>query len=757
MRFLSLLLPLFIFSLSVSAQTGSLRGSILDKDTGNPIIYANVILEGTNYGASSDENGFYVFSKIPVGTYKLLTTYIGYKNYEGTIEIKDNRIISHSIYMESESIQLASVSISAAKEQRKSEVMVSKLEVLPTEIKALPSMGADADVLQYLQVLPGIVSTGDQGGQIYIRGGSPVQNKIMMDGMTIHNPFHSIGFYSVFETEIIRGVDVLTGGFNAENGGRISAVVDIKTREGNKKRFAGQVSASPFMVRGILEAPLKKFEAGNTAVSVLVSTKKSIIDKVDNIYRYGSVNDSVGLPFYFQDNYAKLSVVSPSGTKFNFFGFNFNDAYRNPSIADIEWTTNGGGTNFVLVPANSDLIMKGNIGFSTYDISMLGTDNRPRQSQIRELVAVFGFTYYGTNSEINYGLSAKGVRTRFEFTNSYNIHLEDEQNTTELAAFFKYRYKWKNLIIEPGIRFQYYASLGKSSIEPRFGMKYNFTDKFRWKLAAGLYSQNLLSSSNERDVLSYFTGFLSGPEVEIKDLTGEFVDKRLQKARHLVSGVEYDLNDNLNVNIEGYVKDMNQLIVVNRNKLKADDSNYAIEEGIAYGVDFSLNYNINKWNLTTNYSWGNVERNDGSQIYPTLYDRRHNVNAILGYQIDDKGDFNVNIRWNFGSGFPFTRTQGFYNNINSEGQVEFDYTQKNPADIGVLYEELRNAGRLPHYHRLDISVNKIFHFSKYMNAEAIVSITNAYNRGNIFYFDRLRYERVNQLPIIPSAGIKFNF
>lgn len=131
---------------------------------------------------------------------------------------------------------LGEVKISASKERSKSEVQVSKIAVTPKQIKSSPSIGGDADIAQYLQILPGIVSTGDQGGQIFIRGGSPVQNKILLDGLNIYNPFHSLGFFSVFETEMIRNVDVLTGGFNAEYGGRILAIVDIKTREPNKSR-----------------------------------------------------------------------------------------------------------------------------------------------------------------------------------------------------------------------------------------------------------------------------------------------------------------------------------------------------------------------------------------------------------------------------------------------------------------------------------------------------------------------------------------
>ena len=130
---------------------------------------------------------------------------------------------------------------------------------------------------------------GDQGGQIYIRGGAPVQNKILLDGLNIFNPFHSIGFYSIFETELIKNVDVLTGGFGAEYGGRISAIVDIKTREGNKARTSGFVSGGPFMMKGLIEGPIKKFKEGGSSVSYVFTAKKSLIDQTSKtLYSYAT-------------------------------------------------------------------------------------------------------------------------------------------------------------------------------------------------------------------------------------------------------------------------------------------------------------------------------------------------------------------------------------------------------------------------------------------------------------------------------------
>ena len=148
--------------------------------------------------------------------------------------------------------------ITKIKLPEQSHLSVNKLvnKIISKSLKRLPSIGGDPDIAQYLQVLPGVVFTGDQGGQLYIRGGAPIHNVVLLDGMILYNAFHSIGLFSVFDTDVIKTADVYTGGFNAEYGGRISSVVDIKTRDGNKKRLAGKVSASTFGSKLLLEGPL---------------------------------------------------------------------------------------------------------------------------------------------------------------------------------------------------------------------------------------------------------------------------------------------------------------------------------------------------------------------------------------------------------------------------------------------------------------------------------------------------------------------
>ena len=146
------------------------------------------------------------------------------------------------------------------REEQKKQVNTGVIKLTTKSINRLPSIGGEPDIAQFLQVLPGVIFTGDQGGQLYIRGGAPIHNKVLLDGMTIYSPFHSIGFFSVFDTDIIKKADVYTGGFGAQYGGRISSIMDIKTRDGNKKRVTGKLSANSFSGKILVEGPILKSE-----------------------------------------------------------------------------------------------------------------------------------------------------------------------------------------------------------------------------------------------------------------------------------------------------------------------------------------------------------------------------------------------------------------------------------------------------------------------------------------------------------------
>jgi hypothetical protein len=383
-------------------------------------------------------------------------------------------------------------------------------------------------------------------------------------------------------------------------------------------------------------------------------------------------------------------------------------------------------------------------------------DERPKESAIRGFNVGLDFLYFLDEGELKYGFDVNGFKTIFEFYNSLGLKVDQNQNTTELGGYVKYRKKFGNLVIEPSLRLQFYASLAEFSPEPRLGLKYNISDNVRVKLGSGIYSQNLISSSSDRDVVNLFNGFLSGPEENLTNTDGETSNSKLQRAAHVITGLEWDVMKNLEANIEPYYKRFFQLISINRQKLFASQSNFMIENGDAYGIDLSLRYRKRGFYAYAAYSLGYVERSDGEQTYNPNFDRRHSVNIVSSYTFGKNQGWEASVRWNLGSGFPFTKTQGFYEKLRLNEGVGDSYQTEN-GEIGTIFDDNLNEGRLPYYHRLDASIKKKFFLSTNVTLTADASVSNIYNRKNIFYFDRVRYKRVNQLPILPSAGLSLSF
>ncbi len=762
---------LLLFGIAAHAQENNVKGFVYEKSTGEPMMFCNVYLKGTTYGASTDLNGFFNITKIPEGDYVIYVTNLGYDTIKENVRLQDNVVLNKKYYLEESSVVLAAVNITADKIEARTETKTSVINVTPKSITKIPTMGGQADLAQYLQVIPGVIFTGDQGGQLYIRGGSPIQNKVLLDGMVVYNPFHSIGLFSVFDTDIIRNAEIYTGGFGAEYGGRISSVMDITTRDGNKKRLAGKLSASTFGAKVMLEGPLKKAkEQDDMTASFIISAKNSYLDKTSQTV-YKPILKGNDLPYTYNDIYGKISLNSANGSKINFFGFNFTDDVINyKSISNFGWDSYGGGVNFVVIPGKSPTMIEGNVAYSDYTATLEEANNPNRMSSINGFNAGFAFTYFVGKNTLKYGVEMLGFKTVFDYFKSNGIHISQIDNTTELGAYIKYKAQFDKLILEPSFRIQAYASLSEVSPEPRLAIKYNVTDWFRVKAAGGLYSQNLIAANSDRDVVNLFYGFLSGQANIPSTFNGEKVTSKLQKAIHYIIGAEFDVVNNMTLNVEGYYKDFNQLTSMNRNQKYSDHEaplgtpellrkDFMVEKGRAYGLDISLKYENMRWYLWGAYSLGYVNKDYEDldkeiHTYRTHYDRRHNVNLMATYTAGSKHQWEISARWNFGTGFPFTQVSAFYEKLPYDN-IYFDpYTES--GYLGIIYGEL-NKGQLPTYHRLDLDVKRKFYFTENVVLEADFSVTNVYDRQNIFYIDIVSTEFIYQLPLMPSVGLTLSF
>lgn len=784
MRFLLLIFSI-TFITGLFAQDFTVRGFIYEEESGEGAAYVKVLLskkdapdDASPIGATTDLEGFFSIPKLSKGTYTLTVRSMDHEEIKDEIEVGEKEILSvrYDLKKREDVKDLEGVSVYAEDRSKKTNVEMSVNKLDKKGLERLPSFGAENDVMSAMSVTPGVVTTGDQGGQMYVRGGTPIQNKILLDGMTIYNPFHSIGFFSVMETELIKSADIYTGGFSAEYGGRIASIMDVTYRDGNMKEFGGKASVSPFMGKLVLEGPLfkpKDEESGNGG-SFIFASKHSLLDYTSrSLYPYANEGD--GLPFTFTDIYGKATIKSEEGSKFSAFGFSNNDAVLYPEVADLNWKSIGGGLNFVLVPLTSQVLIKGHLNASNYEIFFQEQNGEaPRTSSITGFDLGFDFTYFLSNSsEITYGLNIGGFGTDFRTFNQVNRLIQREDYNTEFSGYVNYRLVKGRWVFNPSVRVQAYASIPDLIVEPRLGAKYNVNENLRWKIAGGRYSQNFTSAASDRDIVTLFYGFLSAPTDVQENFTqpdGDIINPQngLQLAWHGITGFEYDFTRNLSLNIEGYYKYFPQLSNINLNKLY-DDTNefnevddvfkkdFIIESGYAYGFDVLLEYEKDRLFLWGVYSYMKSERWDGFEWYAPVFDRRHNINLVGNYLFGKNKDIEFSLRWNFGSGLPFTPTTGYFQGEPLSDGVTTDYTTSNPQELSVLLGAL-NSARLPTYHRFDVTVKKRWEFKKSKSLlEATLGVTNIYNRENIFYVNRVTNEKVFQLPVLPSIGVSYSF
>lgn len=788
LRHTLLLLTLTMLSVAAAAQ-GVVRGVVFDAETGESVPFANVTLtkDGATtqpmLGCATDINGYYVISKVAAGTYTMRVRFVGYEDYTESITVADRKTLNRTINLKPSSKMLEAVEVTDSRiEERRMQTQVSVEKITASQIQQMPSIGGQADIAQYMQVLPGVTSTGDQGGQLYIRGGSMIQNLCLLDGMIVYNPFHSIGLYSIFETDVILNADIYTGGFGAEYGGRLSSVMDITTRDGNKRRHSGKLGLNTFGASLIFEGPLKReSERSKSTITYLLTAKNSFLSKSSNIL-YPYVEG--GLPFDFLDLYGKLTVNSGSGSKANIFGFRFDDQVLGyQAIADYHWQNYGLGTNFTLV-TGSTANLNGSIAYSNYTITLDDGSGDDKYSRIGGFNATMQITNFVGPNRMLYGISMEGYSTDYLFINQYGQKTQQSVPTTNLSVFATYKWTTKKMLLDPGIRMVYYASLRTICPEPRLAMKYNISDNFRMKFAGGLYSQVFLDARSDNDIVNLFNGFLTGvAALNIpRSFLGDDISTCVQRAKHIVIGGEYDLTEHITLNAEIFYKHFDQLLNANRyNMYDENDPTYSqptspyrvseylmkdfiIERGYATGLDVSACIDLERLYVWATYSLGYVERTGQKTDSPTTeesysynphYDRRHTVNLLTTYALGDERQWELSGRWTYGSGYPFTQTQGIYQILPFGGGIATDYSREN-GDFSIHYADLYK-GRLPDYHRLDLGVKRKFSIGKRSLLEFNLSVTNVYSRQNIFYFNRTTFERVNQLPILACFGVTFTF
>ena len=470
--YIFLLFLFSFFNFQFAAAQCTVKGVLFDEKNGEAVPFANVVLDGTSHGCATDINGFFLINKVPEGKYTLKVKYVGYEEYTEQLDLKKSKTVTLTIHLKPSAQTLQTVEITDSRiEERKMQTQVSVEKLRASQIQQMPSIGGTADIAQYMQVLPGVSSTGDQGGQLYIRGGSMIQNLCLLDGMIVYNPFHSIGLYSIFETDVILNADIYTGGFGAEYGGRMSSVMDITTRDGNKRHHSGKIGINTFGASLILEGPLKReSDKSKSTISYLLTAKNSYLSKSSEaLYSY----IDGGLPFDFLDLYGKLSFNSGTGSKLNLFGFRFDDKVTNyQAIADYHWQNVGAGTNFMLVTGAS-AILDGSIAWSKYNITLDDGTNDSKFSEIGGFNATMQITnFIGNNTPVAIDIQDIKITGATDWNDS--IQVLDEGGST--IATYVYVSAVESGFSADGWAAEDFSGLADVDFEPGLGILVDTAD-----------------------------------------------------------------------------------------------------------------------------------------------------------------------------------------------------------------------------------------------------------------------------------------
>lgn len=730
----------FIFLINgnlFSQGKGYLRGFVSDSSNGEVIAYANVVVKGTTIGATTDSRGYFQIAGVPGGKQDIIFSCIGYSKKEVNVNIRTEKITHVKIALSPASVRLQEVSIIGQKAVRSNEADLGLENISPKQIEMLPT-GVESDIFRFLQSTPGVRSTGDITAKYYVRGGGSDQNLVLLNGATVYNPFHALGIFSVIDPEMISLMEFNKGAFPANYGGRLSSVLNIITKDGNKNSFHGNANASLLSGKAAVEGPIPHG-------SFIATGRKSYYSKI--LKKYLNNKDA---PFDFYDfsfkvNYADPDIVSDG--KLMAHGFISKDAIVNddPFQEDYTIRNNIFGLNWQKV-WSSPLFSVLNLSYSGFSAELIPnlSESKARMNDLSDLTAEFNFTYlYPGGDELAFGIYGKVLNTKLGLENLYGSKVDFTQSGTDFSGFVNYRfYRYENVGLDVGIRMKFLAftKYRPYLFEPRVNFTWRPNPTLAFKAAIGRYSQELVTISDENELISIFEPWIIIPDKVSASETTQFI-----------TGVKSYLSEELVVEIEGYYKILNNLLEINYRKFTASTRDYINVDGEAYGLEFQLEYKPSDIYFKASYALGWAYKIKDTKKYFPRYDSRHSMNVLLAYE--PGSDWQFNTTWSLNTGMPFTPIDGFYDRMEIGNPWNSGYATGTYKPV-INWGE-KNSARLPVYHRLDISVNKKFRF-KLADVTLGASIINVYDRKNIYYFDRDTGQKVYMLPFFPSLSLRID-
>jgi hypothetical protein len=713
-----------------------IEGVVADSATGERVPGANVMLRGTNRGASTNNNGFYLISSVPPGTYELVVSAVGYQRRTLPVTVGTTGAQTVNIRIATRLIQTREVVVETQSISSLTQRSASVHIITPKELQRLPAAGQQ-DLLRSLQVLPGITSTSDVSAKFFVRGGAGDQNLILLDGMKVYNPFHAFGLFSIFDPDIIRNAEVYTGAFPAGYGGRLSSVVNVTTKDGNLTRLSGNANVNFLSGKLELDGPLGDDN------SWMVSGRSSLLtNTIDKLIPNAS-------PMSFTDLFFKGTIGTSTG-RFGLRGFTSGDDVKPLGLDQPNYSWRNAAFSAVFSSLIADRLYFD--ATTSYSRSFIGQTPKapglvnPASSLLEEASFRAEMTSFLEDQntlfegfEFNFPTVTDSLYVRNVYPRLY------QASTLEWYAWVRYAGVAGAFRYDLGLHSDVGLMLGGGSllqcVQPRFTLSYDCGASWIAKASFGVFTQNLITVSNEDDLISLFDAWVILPD-----------NLRPEEARHYVLGIEGNLLSSLATSLQAYIKDYRSLTLYNSNKVFPEDPDYLSGTGLARGLEFLLRYGSSLLDLYGSYALSSVNVSANGVTYAPRYDRRHTIKAIGTLHILDGLD--ATLRWEYGSGYPFTQGAGSYSSLT----LRDIGTDPNPDGIGGTAVALgaKNAARLPAYHRMDAGLYYKITVGMFRGTVG-ASVINLYNAKNILYYDRTTGKTAYMTPFLPTASFTLEF
>lgn len=768
------------------SQKYTLSGYIKDKNTGEDLLGANILLKEINKGTTTNAYGFYSIT-VPKGSYTVIISYLGYDDFSFKIVL--DKDISKNIFSIASSIITDEVVVTGEKTDANiRDTKIGAVQLPVEQIKKLPAFMGEVDILKSIQLLPGVQSANEGNGGFYVRGGGPDQNLIILDGATVYNASHLFGFFSIFNADAIKDVNLIKGGMPAQFGGRLSSVLDISMKEGNTKNYKIDGGIGTIATRLTVQGPILQNKA-----SFIVSARRTYIDILTEPFIKETAK-AKGSGYYFYDFTAKVNYTFNDKNRIFLSGYYGKDVfvYSRPTEGfkvKIPWG-NGVGSMRWNHLFNKKLFMNLTAVITDYRFEFNAEQNKfefKMFSGIRDYTAKADFTWYSSvNHKIKTGLeyirhefSPTSVTARIGNTN-FDSGKINKQYANDMAVYIADEYELtENISFNFGLRGTWYQNIGPydrfikdkngintdtivysngeiiaqyKHLEPRFSMRYilnstaslkaSYTQNYQY-----VHLANVASATLPTDVWVSSTDIIK-PQFSTQYSLGFFKN----------------FKDNLfETSAEVYYKQMDNLIEYQDGKTPSDDvgdnadNNFTFGKSNSYGLELFLKKKYGKINGWIGYTLSKTTRwfddiNNG-EAFPAKYDRLHDLSVVATY------DFNK--KWQFSAIFIYATGNSTTMPISRyiiDGRVSVEYGP-------------RNSYRLAAYHRADISITWTPGAlkNKKIKSSWNFSVYNIYNHYNPYfiYFNEegsladgnyvVSAKQVSLFPILPAITWNFKF